>query len=380
MTRVFEIADRLVRHAVRRYPDQVDLIVCYGSHIKGTATAASDLDTYYVPASPGAAETLCAQFVFDGLPYDLWPVPWSMLEQISRAEGDRPWSLAVSLISDARILFARDQAARSRFQALQQAAADALKPPARPRMLQRAGASLSRALAVLGRMHMLAATEAAERVDHIRAAHEFFFHLYDAAALVNQRPYAKGYGANHAELLRMPLLPPEFGRRIDAALAQPGAPESLRAASDCAAGLRTLIAAELRRTAAPESPATALRSFYFFVLEYTHKIRSACERSDRPAARGAVIALVNETAEVLARIEPGLPSTSGLLWREFAQGYVSARLPELLLIAEDDDLPALARAAARFDAAMLRFLQTRGVSADVFDDERELQAFLDSRV
>lgn len=379
MSRVFEIADRLVRHAVRRFPDQVDLVVCYGSHVKGTATAASDLDTYYVPATPGAAAALSAQFVFDGLPYDLWPVPWSMLEDISRAEGDRPWSLAASLITDARILYARDQTARSRFQSLQRRAQELLLPTARAAMIERAGRALERALGALGRMHLLAAVEQAEPHDRGAAAHAFLQQAYDAVALLNQRAYAKGYGANHAELLRMPLQPQMLDERVAAILQAPCGAESLHAAVQLAAELRALVAAERRRFAAPVSHAEALRDFYYYVLEYVNKIRGACSRSDRRAADAAVVLMTDEVAEVLARVAPGVAKTPLSLWREFSQGYVAARLPDLIAVAAEGDLAALDRAAARFDAAMRRFLEQHGVAANVFDDERALQAFLDAR-
>lgn len=379
MSRVFEIAAMLVRHAERKFPGQVALIIGYGSHIKGTATERSDLDTYYVPEPDGAAAALCTQFVFDGLPYDLWPVPWSMLEDIARAAGDRPWSLASSLLTDARVLYARDEQARSRFHALQRRAQDLLLPAARAGMLERAGRALERALAALGRLHMLAAVEQAEQHDRLFAAHAFLQHVYDAVALLNQRAYAKGYGANHTELLRMPLQPHDLNARVEAVLRKPGDAESLRAADLLAADVRALIAAELRRFAAPVPHAEALRDFYFYVLEYVSKIRSACDRGDRRAAEAAVVLLTDVVAEVLARVSPGVPKTALSLWREFSAGLISTRAPDLLAVASEGDLVALGRAAVRFDAALRRFLELHGVSADVFTDEHALQAFLNAR-
>lgn len=379
MSRVFEIAAMLVRHAERRFPGQVALIVGYGSHIKGSAGETSDLDTYYVPDPDGAAAALCTQFVFDGLPYDLWPVPWSMLEDIARADGERPWSLASSLIVDARILYARDQNARSRFHALQRQAHQLTLPAARAGMVDRAERALDRSLAALGRMHMLASIGSAELHDHTNAAHAFLQQFADSIALLNQRPYSKGYGANHGELLSMPLKPTKLAERIDQILQKPGDAESLRAATLLSADLRMLLAAEKRSFAAPTSHDRALRDFYFFVLEYTNKIRSACARQDQYAADAAVTMLTEEVAAALARIAPGISKTPLLLWREYAAGYISARLPDLISVAAERDLVALERAAARFDSAMRRFLELHRVSADVFDDERDLQAFLDAR-
>ena len=379
MSRVFEIAAMLVRHAERRFPGQVALIVGYGSHIKGSAGETSDLDTYYVPDPDGAAAALCTQFVFDGLPYDLWPVPWSMLDDIARADGERPWSLASSLIVDARILYARDQNARSRFHALQRQAQQLALPAARVDMLNRAERALDRSLAALGRMHMLASIESAELHDHTIAAHAFLQQFSDSIALLNQRTYSKGYGANHGELLRMPLAPSRLAERITQILQKPGGADSLRTATLLTADLRALLAAEKRAFAAPASHKQALRDFYFFVLEYTNKIRTACARQNQRAADAAVTLLTEEVAGALARITPGISKTPLLLWREYSAGYVSARLPDLISVAAEGDLNTLERAAVRFDFAMRRFLELHGVSADVFDDERDLQAFLDAR-
>ncbi|MCX6019048.1 MAG: nucleotidyltransferase domain-containing protein [Chloroflexi bacterium] len=383
MSSVFEIADRLVRHAERRFPGQVALIVCYGSHMKGTATATSDLDIYYIPVPPAAAQNaaqkLCTQFVFDGLPYDLWPVRWSMLEDIARAEGERPWGLAASLLADARVIYARSDLERSRFHSLQMQLRETMQAPARGAMIERAGRALDKALTALGRMHMLAATDLAVEHDHTSAAHAFLQQIADALALLNQRAYSKNWGANHEEIMRMPLRPRGLDERFEKILHAANSVEVLQNAAMLAVEMRALIAANLPAYAQRVPPSEVLRDFYFVVLEYANKIGKACARNDRRAAEAAAVILHNETARTMARIEPGLEAGSALLYHEFAAGFIAARIPDLLHVAREGDLNALARAAARFDAGMLRYLQTHGVASNIFTDERDLQNFLDAR-
>ncbi|MCB0000752.1 MAG: nucleotidyltransferase domain-containing protein, partial [Anaerolineales bacterium] len=92
MADVFAVAEMLVAHARRFYGDEVGIVVYYGSHARGTASPTSDLDLYFVPDSR-RAYPLGTQFVLDGLPYDFWPVSWTMIEEIAQGRGERPFSV-----------------------------------------------------------------------------------------------------------------------------------------------------------------------------------------------------------------------------------------------------------------------------------------------
>ena len=67
MPDVLRVAEILVSHAVRVHGEDVAIIACYGSRAKGTASASSDLDIFYIPDG-GKAGALSSQFVLDGLP------------------------------------------------------------------------------------------------------------------------------------------------------------------------------------------------------------------------------------------------------------------------------------------------------------------------
>ena len=106
MPDVLRVAEILVSHAVRVHGEDVAIIACYGSRAKGTASASSDLDIFYIP-DDGKAGALSSQFVLDGLPYDFWPVSWGLAEAIADARSSRPWAVSASLIADAKVLHQR---------------------------------------------------------------------------------------------------------------------------------------------------------------------------------------------------------------------------------------------------------------------------------
>lgn len=364
MSDVFRVAALLVEHARRAFPGQVAIIAYYGSHAKGTATAASDLDLFYIP-DEGKADALSSQFVLDGLPYDFWPVSWSFAEDMANARPGRPWARAASLIADAKVLFARSPADLERFTALQRRVAELTQPAQRAYMLDRAVEALREAWAHLGRWHATG--------DDRMAAKRFLDAIVNALALANQVVLAKGWESDPAQVEQLPARPEGF-----AALARRVLIDGDLAAADALAdAARRVLRAMWSR--APVPAADAFRDAYPFVPEFVNKVLAACERRNITAACVAALQLQDELAQLLDRVARGDAPAELLAPGDARAAYAGAGLPDLVAPAVAGDLDELARRARALDERLRAWLTAREVALNVLAGEDDLRRFLERR-
>ncbi len=110
---------------LRELGDEIDLIIQYGSHLKGTAHPYSDLDLSYVPAHESTWKSITV--VVAGVMCDLYPIHWSRLEEM--ADFRDP---SCTVLLDHRVLYQRNAGAAARLAALPPRLLGLLQPEARP--------------------------------------------------------------------------------------------------------------------------------------------------------------------------------------------------------------------------------------------------------
>lgn len=113
-----DINDKIVAWIINKvkteYADDISLVLIYGSYINGTAHGKSDVDCYYIPKTERGYH-LAADFIIDGVGYDIFPVSWERAVGIA----DLQESLSL-LIGDAEILYYSDSRDLERFMTLQE--------------------------------------------------------------------------------------------------------------------------------------------------------------------------------------------------------------------------------------------------------------------
>jgi predicted nucleotidyltransferase len=85
------------------YSEDISLFICYGSYVTGSYGAMSDIDFFFVPKTKKGYQ-LGTQFILNDIGYDLWPVSWERLANISNLEEQ-----IASILMDGKVLFASSE-------------------------------------------------------------------------------------------------------------------------------------------------------------------------------------------------------------------------------------------------------------------------------
>ncbi len=177
------------------YPDDISLLICYGSFVTGDHSATSDIDFFFVPKTERGHE-FNHQFIIGQIGYDLWPVAWEKLERIAGLE-DQP----ACILMDGKVLYASSSEDLTRLEALQNKLEQNLKDQV---VIQRVSAlHLQRAKA--------AWVDLQNNGDplYVRAV-QLTEVLLEAIAVMNGAWLKKGLKKVEAELGRMAAVPAGF--------------------------------------------------------------------------------------------------------------------------------------------------------------------------
>ncbi|MFC1625618.1 nucleotidyltransferase domain-containing protein [Patescibacteria group bacterium] len=81
-----KILETIIKKIESDFANDVSVLVCYGSYVKGNIHKYSDIDFFFIPRTEKGYR-LSYQFIIKGVGYDLWPVSWDRAERISKLEG-----------------------------------------------------------------------------------------------------------------------------------------------------------------------------------------------------------------------------------------------------------------------------------------------------
>jgi len=106
---VLRLVEWIRATAARDFPDDVALVVLYGSHVTRTAGPHSDIDCFFVPRTERGL-AFARTFIIDGIGYDIFPLRWERVEGL--ADLREP---LMPLLGDSVVLHAASPAEEARF-------------------------------------------------------------------------------------------------------------------------------------------------------------------------------------------------------------------------------------------------------------------------
>ena len=370
MNDVFAVADLFVDLVRRKAPQDVALIVYYGSYAMGSATPQSDLDLYYIP-DPGKAGALYRSIVYQGCPFEFWGVSWDFAERI--ATGKHHWCVAPSIIANAQVLYTRSEADSARFAELQATIARLQQPESRTAMIKLAQETFHNTASPLYRLAI------ATSKHDVAGAHWVGAQLIDAVldslALLNQVFFVKNWASDITQLDQLQTRPDNLRERIETILMDNDLSVAQRTAEALVADTRALILAQTHTIKADAPVADVFDGFYAAIQEYVNKILTACERQNWINASVVSAQMQKDVAFVLAYAVDGIPFSEFNVFGEYRAALDRFGFPDLTPGVEARDGEQLAALAREFRAVFQSFLAQHNValqSADTLDALKRL--------
>jgi hypothetical protein len=261
-----------------------------------------------------------------------------------------------------------------RFNALKARIQELTRPESRQIMVGRALDEYQTTLFQLGQMRL--AQAGGDLAGMYRASWELVNRAVNCLALVNQTYFSKGWGANWPQILEMPLKPQGLEQIMRNIVTPQDADNALQEADKLAKEVHGILLEAQASLAKPAAPKEVFDYFYYYVVEYKHKVLSACQRQDTLAAGSAALHLQELLCQLMNKVERGFYGAAFNLLGEYAGGYARAGFPDLLTPASQGNLAELAEQTRLLDEKVREWFESHSVELGILASEDELGRFL----
>ena len=367
MEDLWRAANAIIASARQKLGDEIALIVHTGSRLRGTHSAYSDLDLYYVPATK--AEAHCT-VLYAGTPIDFFPIPWRRLEQWANYEQP-----LTALLTDVQLLYVRSPDDRARFAELQARIATLQLPEHRLLMVKKAITLFKQS----GYRYFLLAVECkpADTFAWKREAWKIVEMVLHALAVMNQTYYHSDCGKNLHEVLALPKRPAQLAELMAVIVNAADYEEVKRAIQTLLQQTKQVLAAE-HQALTPLTPfAEQFRAYYPEIREQCNKILAACEAQHAQRALSALLQIQNEVADFLSRTADGQSAAELGAYHDYQATYLALGLPDLLPYVTAQDFVGLQQAVATFDHQIQAIITQHGVALNSIATPDELDKLAD---
>jgi predicted nucleotidyltransferase len=362
------IVETLKCTMLQKLGDEVDLIFQYGSQIKGTTHEFSDVDLSYVPVHHSTWENITV--LVDGTLFDFYPMHWSHLERMAEFRD-----ISSSVLLQNRVLFARNEEALRRFDALGEQLQTLQGPEAKPRMVRRAFEifqSTGYEFYLLGLQ-----ADVHDQAGCIKEAHSILRTVLHCLAVCNQACIDT---RKMDQVLALPRLPVGFADSADRMISALEPDELLFATRALLQTTREFLLAEQRQFLCSETDYRAVfDSGYPELKRDIQAVMLACEQRDLFSLKGSLLSLLHEISRGIARVTTGVSYLGFNGMSEYEQDLARLGFPALLPYLRARDYDGLYRQCLAFDMRLREFLIERNVGLNSFttlDDLREHLALL----
>lgn len=368
--KLMDVAAALVEWTRQTFPEDIALIACYGSFVRGTARPDSDLDFFFIPATERGYDA-SMQFILSGVGFDFWPISWERAERI--AAFDEP---IVSVIADADVIYARSAEDEARFQALQARIEEWQQPAERERMLMRAAATLKDAYAL--EENVRRAARQADTAAVRREAISILTVVLTALAFINQTYYHAGWGANFTEVFALPKTPEGLETTVEDLLGGREPEGLVTAAERLIEGVRDLLLSEWEALPGKRPSADSMKGYYEEAKSSFNKINAACRAGDWKTALLTLKSVEDDVRYLLQVVEAG-KALPGPFAAFECDGAIRKRgLLHTDLAFCNPDSARIQAASEALEQALVSFLEDEDVELRIFVTMQDFHRALSS--
>lgn len=370
MVDVFEVAESLMNHIKSRWSNDVAIAAYYGSYAQGTATKRSDLDFFFIPATPEGFK-VSIQFIVDDISFDFWPISWERAERMARLEDSQ-----TTIIADCKLLYVRSEEDLERFMRLRETVAAVLASGNDRRLVEVAESRLRDAHIHL---HKMTCDPESQLTGLRTEAQGVLTNVLECLALLNGTYFTRGFGKNKEQILQLPLCPSGLETLMNTIMRSNSRMDVLRACETMAYDTVKLVLDKRKCYSNGPSYRDRMKGFYEEEKGILDKIRTACETKDYDTVFFFAIQAQQEIAHFLHFAEYGQwPSQLMSSWN--TQGiYRQLTLPDLVGLLDPNDFGPLLAAIEQLSTRLESHLIEQGVEINRFGTIEEFEKFLGAR-
>ncbi|GGG72570.1 nucleotidyltransferase domain-containing protein [Paenibacillus radicis (ex Gao et al. 2016)] len=370
MVDVFEVAKIIIDRIKAHYPQDIAIVGYYGSYLQGRATERSDLDFFFIPATPRGREVEL-QFIIEGISFDFWPIPWDRAERMAALED---WK--TTIIADCELLYVRSPDDLARFMELRETAAALHSPSHTLRLIQQAETTLGNCFINLAKLRLPASPK---DLSYCRVqAQEIVTSLLEAFCFLNQVYYTRGWGHYREQIRKLPIKPTQLEKHLDTIMFSPSRDDILHACEQLTVDTLRLIAERRKNVEETRSYQDRLKGYYEEERGMMNKLLTACEKGDYETAFFVAIGVHDGLARMLYFAEKG-SWPSSLDSGEYRAYYERFGYPNLISLLSPTDFEPLRLAVLALIDKLEGHLQAEGLVLHQFDSVAQFGSFVLSR-
>jgi hypothetical protein len=367
MVDVFAVADIIVSHIKDQYPQDVAIVGYYGSYLQGRATERSDLDFFFIPATPRGKEVEL-QFIIEGISFDFWPISWERAERMASSEE---WN--TTIIADCELLYVRSDEDLAKFMALRETISHMGSTSNTPAMISKAEAVLGNCFISLAKLRLAGDSK---DLSYCRTqAQEIAGNIFKSLGFLNQVYYIRSWGHYREQARNLSMKPDLLDQHLDIIMYSHSPDEIISACDELTSDTLRLISERQDLLKDTRSYIDRMKGYYEEERGMLNKLLTACEKGHYEMAFFVAIGLQDGLSRILYACEKGRwPGNTDLgNHREF---YDRLGFPDLISLLHPTDFEPLRLAVLELIDKLENHLRLEGVVLNQFETVAEFEAFV----
>ena len=363
----------LVKDAtLKKFGQEIDLIVVYGSRARGTHRPSSDLEMFVVLESRKKTNVEWF-FVYKDIPVDLWTKEWQELEKVSNKESaaNGGFVLQAGTISTCNVIYYKDEKARHRFQQIRDKVKEFSKCP--EINIEVVNKYFDNMYNFLGKIYF--SKEKHDLIEARRGAWHIIISSIILLGMINNRYYLNNWGTNIHEAKEFAIFPKGLIDDARDLSTEDNFDNLLTTATRVVDNMRAILIEIFEKDLVDID--LAFLSTEVSSIEYLFKIRNAALQEDIIAASYAVFELQPLTAQDLwVHDKKWTKASRFLLHNELREKYDSYGFPDFTKAITSQDFGELIKLTDDYEKMFFKYIEEHDMKMNSFNNLEELKKYL----
>jgi hypothetical protein len=361
------IVELIKEATLKKFNQEIDIILIYGSRARGDFELNSDLEMIAIVED--SKKTIAEWFfLYKGIPVDLWTNDWKGIESVDEGSS----VLQAGTLSTSEVVYFKDELTKIRFEEC----INRMKNLAANKEKNQGSASkiLNDIYKYLGKIYF-----AKEKNDIVEARNNAWHIIISSViilAKMNNSYLLNTWGTNMYEVAELSIKPNNLIANMEILASEEDFDTILSTAVQVIDDVRILMIEMNEKD--PLDVRVEFLCTEVSAVEYLFKIRKAVRHKDILAASYAVFELQSlSSRDLWVNVKKWTKAGQFLLYNEFREKYDKYGFPDFTKAISSQDFDELSELSNRFEEIYFRYLSECNLKLNTFNNLDELKEYLD---